>query len=77
CRRAAQQYLSIEPVRPEAEGASLTVEPGFDPHEIRLVGNVVGDPPFQGTLRHHGWKLTRADLPEAPAGVLVPAEVEI
>lgn len=81
CRKVVTQYLTLEPVRSEEEGAAVTVEPGFDPAEVRLVGNVVGDPPFQGTLRHHGWKLTRAELPEASATpartVLVPAEVEL
>lgn len=81
CRKAVSQYLTLEPVRSEEEGAAVTVESGFDPNEVRLVGNVVGDPPFKGTLRHHGWKLTRAELPDTSATpertVLVPAEVEL
>ena len=56
----------------------MEVPSGFSPNEIRLVGKVQGDPPFQGTLRHHGWKLSSARLPELkPPEVLVPAEVEL
>ena len=29
---------------------------GFDPSEIRLIGEAKGEPPFKGTLRHHGWR---------------------
>jgi hypothetical protein len=81
CRKAAREYLQIEPVLPEAEGSRVTVPPGFDPSAIRLVGRVEGEPPFQGVLRHHGWRLVGANLPAPPPGadatVLLPAEVEI
>ena len=29
-----------------------TVKKSFDANSIRLIGNVRGEPPFQGTLRH-------------------------
>lgn len=78
CRQVAQQYLKFEPVLPQQEGEKVTVEASFDPAYIRLVGKVEGDPPFEGTLRHHGWKLMLAKLPELKAPeVLLPAEVEI
>jgi hypothetical protein len=46
------------------------------------VGQVAGEPPFQGKLCHHGWEATRCELPEwtggAPAAMIVaPAEVEL
>ncbi|MBI3925548.1 MAG: DUF2760 domain-containing protein [Armatimonadetes bacterium] len=81
CRKVMRQYLTVEPVLPAPEGDPVTVEAGFDASAIRLVGKVEGDPPFTGTLRHHGWRLSRAELPRAPSGadpsVLVPAEVEL
>ena len=49
--------------------------------QITVVGNVTGRPPFEGTLRHHGWRTARIQLSDTPAGhdpsVIAPAEVEI
>lgn len=81
CRKVLREALALEPVRAEPEGAQVQVPPGFDPGAVRLTGNVVGNPPFTGTLRHHGWKARDVRLPAAPAGqdasLLAPAEVEL
>ena len=79
CRKALRGALSLAPVRPESEGAQVTLPPGFDPRAIRLTGNVVGDPPFSGVLRHHGWKASAVRLPEASGDptLLAAAEVEL
>lgn len=80
CRKVLQQYVGVKPVRAEAEGAKVTLAAGFDPAAVRLTGNVVGSPPFTGTLRHHGWR-AELKLPEPARGeaaaVLAPAEVEL
>ena len=81
CRRAVREYLELAPVLGGQEGEKVTVEAGFDPSAIRLVGRVEGDPPFRGVLRHPGWRLKAARLPLPPEGsdraVVTPAEVEI
>lgn len=78
CRQALQQYLTLEPVLPQKEGETVTVEEGFDPHHIALVGKVEGAPPFTGVLRHHGWRLQQDQLPPlGSANILLPAEVEL
>ncbi|HYR20451.1 MAG TPA: DUF2760 domain-containing protein [Myxococcales bacterium] len=81
CRKVLRSALALEPVRAEAEGAQVQVPPGFDPGAVRLTGNVIGNPPFTGTLRHHGWKAREVRLPPPPAGqdatMLAPAEVEL
>ena len=80
-RKAIKENLELSPVRAEAEGAQITIEAGFDPRAIRLTGNVVGNPPFKGALKHHGWKAGAVKLPEPPRGeaarLLAPAEVEL
>jgi hypothetical protein len=81
CRRALNDHFKLAPVRTEAEESMITVPEGFDPAEIRLVGNVVGKPPFSGTLKHKGWRVEEVRLPNIPEGkgakVIVPAEVEL
>lgn len=78
CRQVMQQYLTLSPVLAQKEGESVSVEAGFDPHRISLVGKVEGEPPFSGVLRHHGWKLDKDTLPPlGNAEILLPAEVEL
>jgi hypothetical protein len=78
---ALKEHLALAPVLPQEEGAQVEVPPGFDPSAIRLTGNVTGQPPFRGTLLHHGWRVQNYMLRPAPEGqdefVLQPAEVEL
>jgi hypothetical protein len=81
CRKAVQDHLVLEPVLKDSEGASVQVAKGFDPSAIRLTGNVTGQPPFNGTLQHHGWRVRELKLTPPAEGqdefVLQPAEVEL
>jgi uncharacterized protein DUF2760 len=81
CRKVLAEYFAIEPVMPGAENAMVQVDSGFDAAAIRLTGNVTGQPPYRGALKHHGWRTTRVQLPNLPAlekpAVLAPAEVEL
>jgi uncharacterized protein DUF2760 len=81
CRKVLDQHLSLEPVMPGSEEAKVSVPKGFDPAEIRLIGEAKGEPPFRGTLRHHGWRVVDARLPALADGidrmVIAPAEVEL
>jgi hypothetical protein len=81
CRKVLDQHLALEPVMPGEEEAKVSVPKGFDPAEIRLIGEAKGEPPFRGTLRHHGWRVVDAKLPALADGidrmVIAPAEVEL
>lgn len=79
-RKVLQQYLTLEPVLADAEGASVTVPPGFSAERIRLTGNVAGQPPYRGTLKHHGWVASSVRFPAVPSvdpRVVALAEVEL
>lgn len=80
-RKVLQQYLILAPVLGESEGANVTVPAGFDAARIRLTGNVTGEPPFRGTLKHHGWVATSVKLPALSPTldprIVAPAEVEL
>lgn len=81
CRKVMREHFTLESVRGEPEGARLTLEPGFDAASLRLTGNVVGDPPFNGTLTHKGWIAAETRLPKLAVGhnvnIVAPAEVEL
>ena len=81
CRRTLLEHLELEGAVAGQEDESFTVPAGFDPSAIRLTGNLSGQPPFQGTLRHRGWRVKKLKLPSTPANtdpmILAPAEVEL
>ena len=81
CRQTLSEHMMLEPVLGGNEGDEVTVPTDFDPSAIRLTGNVSGEPPFRGTLRHAGWRAKQVKLPAQPAGqdtkIVAPAEVEI
>jgi hypothetical protein len=81
CRTALRERLALAPILPGAEGGSVTVERGFDPAAVRVTGNVRGEPPYHGVIRHPGWRSTSFSLPapvaDHDASILAPAEVEV
>ena len=81
CRRGLFEHVQVAAVRPEPDEAAVRVEDGYDPSQVRLIGNVTGKPPFHGTLKHHGWTARTITLPDPPAShdplIINPAEVEL
>lgn len=81
CKRALGEYVEFSPIRSESEGALVVLEPGYDAGQIRVTGNVVGEPPFRGKLAHHGWRVAKIRLPERLSDrdprVIAAAEVEL
>jgi hypothetical protein len=81
CRQVLDHYVTLEPIMNSEEGQSVTVAASIDPAAIKLIGNVTGDPPIRGVLRHKGWRVKQVNLPRLPQGpgrmVIAPAEIEI
>jgi hypothetical protein len=81
CRKALRTHAQIAPVRSEDEGARVQLAAGFDADSVKLVGDVRGQPPYAGVLRHRGWRAVRIELPrivgDYDAHILAPAEVEL
>jgi hypothetical protein len=81
CRQVLERYFKLEPILDSEEDQPVTVGAGFDPASIKLIGNVTGEPPLRGVLRHHGWRVKEATMPSLPQGsgrmVVAPAEVEL
>ena len=79
-RVAFERVLELEPVLGQPDGATVEVPPGFDARAIRLTGTVVGNPPFKGVLKHHGWRAKSLKVPRPTGGdaaILALAEVEL
>jgi hypothetical protein len=81
CRQSLEHYVKLEPVLSSEEDRPVTVQAGFDPAAIKLIGNLAGELPARGVLRHKGWRVKELNLPSLPLGagrmVVAPAEVEL
>jgi hypothetical protein len=83
CKAALMEHFGIKPMREESEGLKVTVPTGYAPDEYRLVGKIAGQPPFTGTLIHHGWRAEWVKLPRLLRTSpdrhppIAPAEVEV
>ncbi len=80
-QKVLADYFALETVRKEEEESRITLPEGFNATEVRLTGNVIGQPPFTGTLIHRGWRAMDVRLPKLAEGhdasVIAPAEVEL
>ena len=81
CKKVVDRAISPESVIGEKEGDEITIQQDFNPSAIKLTGNVTGDPPFKGIVRHRGWKAKKLEMPTLSSSqepdIIVPAEVEI
>lgn len=81
CKKAVKKYIDPKPVVKGEEGDEITIEEGFDIAAINLVGNVSGHPPFNGKIKHPGWRAGKKDVPKLSdiqdPGIMTPAEIEV
>jgi len=83
CKKVLDEYFEITPLRTEKEGASVTLEAGFDAEGHRLLGSVPENPPYHGKLLHPGWVSRSVKLPRiatktaSSLPVIAPAEIEV
>ena len=81
CRKVLRDNFTVQPIRDEAEGSPITLPAGFDAATIRITGNVVGQPPFNGRITHRGWQVVDTRLPKLAGShqvrIIAAAEVEL
>ena len=68
CQSVLKSHLAVEPISGETEGARVSLPEGYDAADFRLLGNVAGEPPYEGTLVHKGWRVTSVTLPQSVGG---------
>ena len=82
CGGMLERQFAIRPVLDQAEGSNVTIGANAKNGRIKLPGKVGDTSQASGTLVHHGWLVTKSDVPvwtgdgEA-ASIVTPAEVEV
>jgi len=80
-RKAIDERLLLEPILVGEDGDRVQVPSDFEPALIRVTGKLAGGPPYQGVLRHGGWRARNVRLPAPSPGsdptIIMPAEVEV
>jgi Domain of unknown function (DUF2760) len=81
CASAVDRMFGIADLVDLPEGSEVSLPAEIDPGQFKLTGRV-GSQVSKGKLCHHGWKITRHDIPawtgrETSAWAIAPAEVEI
>lgn len=84
CREVITGSFDPVPVSEGSEKSPVKLPEGYSAEEYKLVGTIKGEPPYEGTLLHRGWRARKMKLPRStrpPADtdspVIVPAEVEV
>ena len=81
CKRTLDKYFTLSPVMTEPENSQVTIPAGFDANRVKVSGNAVGEPPYNGTLQHKGWTAVSKGLPQRgksyDPSIVFPAEVEV
>ena len=81
CGEAVEDMITVRAIYEESEGCEVKIPQGYDPSEVKVVGNVTGEGPYTGRLVHKGWKAHKISLPkqvgEINEAVLCAAEVEV
>ncbi len=81
CSASLEELVAIRPCLSGQEGEQITIAKGYDPSAIKVVGKVKGEPPYQGTIMHRGWKAQKRSLPKGQGDhikdIIYPAEVEV
>lgn len=82
CSGMLERQFAIRPVLDQAENSVVTIGANAKNGRIKLTGKVSDGTQASGTLVHHGWHVTKTDVPlwtgdTEAASIIVAAEVEV
>lgn len=77
-----QKMFAIESASSLNEGNNIKVPENFDQGLYSLAGKISGNGPFNGTVEHSGWKITKTEIPiwngtMESVSIIAPIEVEV
>jgi hypothetical protein len=80
CAKVLSENFSVAAVFDKPENEKVDVPEDFDPSVIKLTGKVPSEPPYNGFLRHKGWRADNVHFPtrsgKLDTSVIQAAEVE-
>lgn len=81
CAKTLEELVTIRPILDDAEGSMISVAAGYNPAEMKIVGQVKSELPIKGEVIHRGWKACKRSLPKKSGDqaceLLSPAEIEV
>jgi hypothetical protein len=82
CGGLLERQFAIRPVLEQNEGSHVTIGANARNGRIRLTGKIGDGNQASGTLIHHGWLVTKSEVPvwtgdQDAASIVAPAEVEV
>jgi len=82
CGKTLDRIFGIDKLLNNEEGDTIEMPDKIDSEIYSLSGNLTGNPPFKGKLRHFGWRITKCELPKWSGkseniSVISAAEVEV
>lgn len=82
CSAVLERQFGLRPVLDQAEGSTVNLGGNSKAGRIKLTGRVGDGTPASGTLVHHGWRVSKNELPvwtgdADSASIVAPAEVEV
>lgn len=81
CGESLEEVVTIRPLFTEDEGSEVVIPKGYDPAEVKIVGQVKQEGPYKGKIVHRGWRAHKRTLPkqagQGDPSVLCPAEIEV
>ena len=80
CRKVIDDNFNVKALFDKPEGEKVSLGDDFDPGEVKMSGNVPEKAPYNGELKHKGWKSDKVKLPKRTdkvnVKVVCPAEIE-
>ncbi|MEZ6033479.1 MAG: DUF2760 domain-containing protein [Planctomycetaceae bacterium] len=82
CSGVLERQFAIRPVLEQPEGSQVTIGADARNGRIKLTGKIGDGKQASGTLIHHGWLVTKSEVPvwtgdSEAASIVAPAEVEV
>ena len=82
CYQVLDRLFGIQEVVTGEEGESISLPKNYQLDRFQLVGNISEEVQSEGKLIHHGWEISKCEIPtwsgnQEASTIIAPAEVEV